>query len=104
MVQKIMKIVEVRQGQTLADIAIKEYGCYEGISLLLNDNSGLSVDVDLVPGTLLKVNEVVPELTSNNIVIANLFKKQQVNPNSGYLITNNNGFYNNSFYNNSFYE
>ncbi|MFA9212471.1 MAG: hypothetical protein ACEQSR_01305 [Candidatus Methylacidiphilales bacterium] len=79
-----MKIVEVRQGQTLADIAIKEYGCYEGIGFLLQDNSSLSVDVDLVPGTLINVQETVPELTTNNITVANVFKTQQINPNSGY--------------------
>jgi hypothetical protein len=81
-----MKTVIVVEGQTIYDIAIKEYGGYEGVFILLEDNS-LDLTTVLTAGDKILVRNVVPELTDNNVLIADYFKANRLNPNSGYLNT-----------------
>lgn len=55
--------VTVRDGQTLADIAIQEYGSLEALPELARVN-GLSVSQDIVTGRVLQL----PQLTFNRMM------------------------------------
>jgi hypothetical protein len=77
-----MKSIIVGNGQQIEDVAIQEYGCQEGVVVLLSDN-GLGLDDLLYPGQVLKVRNVVPELTSNNRVKQVTIANERLEPNSG---------------------
>lgn len=71
-----MKTIESKYGQTSIDVAIQEYGCYEGLFLLLEDNPNVSLGGDLIYGTLINIRDEVPELTANNrTIVAELKNK-----------------------------
>lgn len=79
-----MKTILVREGQTLADIAIQEYGCIEGLMLLVDDNN-LSMDSDVYKDQPLEIREL-PELTADNKkVVQNLIELNKV-PNSQIIV------------------
>jgi hypothetical protein len=71
------------QGQSAIDIAIQEYGAWEGIFLLLDDNPGLgSVEAVPAPGIELVIREV-PVVNNGNVRISEQFKKESYRVNSG---------------------
>jgi len=55
-------------GQSIIDLAVQEYGCYEGLFLMLADNPDVvqAVSAILPPGTELRVRNPVPELNNTN--------------------------------------
>jgi hypothetical protein len=96
-----MKTVTVTQGQTLYDIAIQEYGCYEAVLLLCQDNS-LSLVSELLAGDTILVRDGVPAITDSNISVVQYLKTSSFNPNSGYK-SDVEGFYSHGFYSSKFY-
>ena len=79
-----MRSVSVFEGQTIYDIAIQEYGCFEAVFLLLEDNVGLTLDTELINKQQLNIRNEVPELTETNKQIVEIFKQKNIKPNSGY--------------------
>ncbi len=83
------KTIQVADRQCVTDIAIQQYGCYEGVFELLKDNptklNGLH-DVP-APGTSLLIKTPVPKLTATNQTIAAKFadKKMVVVSGSEYV-------------------
>lgn len=68
------KEVQVYAGQSLADIAIQEYGSMSGLSLLLEDNKARITDITNVPtGTLLIVRTPLPALEVTNKQVVQYF-------------------------------
>lgn len=84
-----MKSIKALEGQTIYDIAIKEYGCFEGVFVVCEDN-GLSLVSELIPGQTILIREPVPELTDTNVQIASYFAVNKVGVNSG-LVTEREG-------------
>lgn len=62
--------IRVGTGQTLCDIAIQEYGCIEGLLLLIEDNNYGNIGIP-VSGLKVDIRPVVPVLTDENVAIAN---------------------------------
>lgn len=91
----------VTQGQTIYDVAMQVYGCYEGIFLLIQDNN-VSLVSELMPGQNLIVRDTVPKLNENNIAVAAYYKLNSIIPNSGWKVSTG-GFYSIGFYNFGFY-
>lgn len=79
-----MNSIKVFEGQTIYDIVIQEYGCFEAIFLLLEDNSSLNIDSELTAGQSLNIRSEVPEITADNINVIQYFKTKNIKPNSGY--------------------
>jgi len=74
-----MKSVQVKDQQTVFDIAVQEYGSIEGVFDLLDGNDNLELDSDIVSGTMLKTGTVIDQsivgyYTKNNIVPATQFE------------------------------
>lgn len=69
--------VRVMSGQTLADVAVQEYGHMDGVWLLLEDNPGLVADLGEVPapGTVVNVRVDVPELGPGSRETAEALKR-----------------------------
>ena len=98
-----MKKIIVRYGQTIFDIAIQEYGCYEGVTVLCQDNV-LSLSSELVAGQVLLIQITVPDFSNGNMQVVNYLVANGIKPNSGYqkpIITA--PFYSGGFYG-SFFE
>lgn len=76
--------VIVKYGQTLFDVAMEQYGCEEGVITIANDNA-LAIDDDLLPGQILLIQPQIPELSINNITIANYFNTNKIGVNSGVI-------------------
>lgn len=79
-----MKQIKAASGQTLIDIAIQEYGCYDGVFILMEDNN-VGLGADVLPGATLVIRDEVPELTEDNVLVANRFKAQKRLINSGFM-------------------
>lgn len=79
-----MKKVTATEGQTIQDLAIQVYGCYEGIIPFCADNN-LSVTGEITPGQQFAVRDEVPELTTNNKAIAAHFAANKIIGNSGWI-------------------
>lgn len=90
------KQVEVFEGQTLIDIAIQEYGCYEGVMLLLKDNA-IRIADDLNAGLVLMVRDEVPELNAINRAVAAFYKANGIKVNTNWQARGQ-GFYEADFY------
>ncbi len=84
-------IIKVKAGQTIYDIALNKYGCYEGVFLLLQDN-GLNLISDVLPGQSLVIRDAVPQLNSTNIPVVADMKLNSTTPNSGYKVVRNADF------------
>jgi hypothetical protein len=74
-------IIKVLSGQTLIDIALQQYGCYEGIAILCQDN-GLSFTSEIKAGDTLIIRDAMPELTDTNIKIAAYYAANKVQVNN----------------------
>lgn len=88
-----MKIITATYGQTLMDIAVQEYGCYEGVTLLMQDND-LALTANLVAGQELLIRDAVPELTATNQAVAQYNRLNGISVNSGNdaASSSNNGY------------
>lgn len=98
-----MATITVSDGQTLIDIAIQQYGCYEGVFDLIKDNEGLGLSSQLVAGQVLNIKDEVPTYNDNNVAIALHFRVNKIRVNSQYLppvITG--GFYHEDDFDNDF--
>jgi hypothetical protein len=62
------KTIIAGDGQTLEDVALQHYGCYEGVFLLTEDN-GLGIDDLLAPGQELLIREPAPTLNDFNKLV-----------------------------------
>lgn len=92
-----MKSITAQSGQTIEDIALQEYGCVEGVVLLLDDN-GLGQDDDVFTGQVLQVRDTVPVLTDNNVAVTEYIKNKGLNPNSSMVNDLQQAFYVNPGY------
>lgn len=74
-----IKQITVQGGQSLIDIAMQQYGCYEGVMLLLQDNADRLTAIDNVPdpGMQLNIRTEVPKLNNANKGIAQAFALQR---------------------------
>lgn len=72
------KIVYVATGQSLQDIAIQEYGCYDAVFELYYDNEDVLEFLNEMPapGTPLKIRSNVPNITSDNQSFAKYFSEK----------------------------
>lgn len=68
--------------QSVVDVALQEYGCYEGSFLIMEDNAALDLSLHsvLIPGVKLLIRTPVPRITATNQGIMELYtaKKTQV--------------------------
>jgi hypothetical protein len=80
-----MKEIVATYGQTIYDIAILEYGCYEGIFILMEDNQ-LDLTSILTPGHKLKIRTEIPRLNETNLSVKYSFQTSGIRPNAGYLV------------------
>lgn len=55
-------IVITTYGQTLFDIALKQYGCCEGVFWILKDNSGMSITDCPEAGTPILIRDNVEDI------------------------------------------
>ena len=85
------KQVIIQEGQTMLDIALQEYGCYEGLFLLLQDNN-VAMGEDINTGDALTIREVVPQLTDSNLVNMQVYRRNNVSVNTGTDATGGNGY------------
>lgn len=71
------KKIVVADRQCVIDLAIQEYGCYEGVWLLLKDNPAKLLGVSDVPaaGMQLLIRNPVPRLTDTNLEVVNAYKE-----------------------------
>lgn len=70
------KEVQVYAGQSLADIAVQEYGSIGGLSLLLEDNKDRLTDITNIPaGTFLIVRTPLPALEVTNKQVVQYFSE-----------------------------
>lgn len=67
----VFKQVTVADRQSLVDIAMQEYGCYEGIFTLLDDNMDRlkAIDEVPIPGMKLNVRVETPRFSPGNRTI-----------------------------------
>lgn len=79
-----MRNVIVTYGQTIFDIAIQEYGTYEGVFLLMEDNN-LGLDSEITAGEMLLVRELVPELDEKNLQTSSYLKANSIAPNAAFV-------------------
>lgn len=77
-----MKTIKVSPGQTLENISVQEYGCLQGILLIVEDN-GFSMDTLLYANQEVLIRDEVPELTENNREVAKYFLETGIKPNAG---------------------
>lgn len=89
----------VRYGQTIFDVAVQNYGHIEGIAILIQDNSGMTLNTTLVSGDILSVNPSkvidsgrVGYLKENAIVIANYDEEVRLSDQEGYWVDANGDF------------
>lgn len=80
------KTIEVQEGQTLANIAVQEYGCVEGMMQLVQVNN-LSLNTALYRGMVLQVQATIPKITNDNREKARLFAAANLSFNSGIIET-----------------
>lgn len=73
------KQVVVADRQSLVDIALQEYGCYEGLFTLLDDNSDRlkAIDEIPVPGMILNIKNKTPILKPENRAIVSEYDRQK---------------------------
>lgn len=76
-------IYTTEAGQTIIDVAIEYYGCYEGVFLILEDNPTLVLGDKLNASQKIVLRDAVPTLTDNNVTIAQYFATKNIKVNSG---------------------
>ncbi len=67
--------VEVKQGQSLMDVAVQVYGDVQAVYKLAEDN-GLEITAQLTPGQLLEVSTD----KAMNKAVASFFKRKELYP------------------------
>lgn len=74
------KQIYVTDRQSLVDIAMQEYGCYDGLFLLLQDNEDRLTDLSDVPAAGMKLNiqTPVPMITGTNQLVAAFYQSKSV--------------------------
>lgn len=77
-----MRTIKVQQGQTLKDIAMQEYGCFEGLQRILElNNIGFGF---LANGANVIVDDTAPVLSENNLRVVKYYQNEAVVVNSHY--------------------
>lgn len=96
-------LVKSIEGQTIYDIALQQYGCFEGVFLILEDNPTINLNTVLQPNTEIKIKDILPELNANNKRIVQVYNQQNVQPNSSYIVAaNGNGYVNEGYVNDNY--
>lgn len=76
------KLITIQDGQTLRDIAMQYYGCAEGLQRIAAlNNLGYQL---LQAGGQILIDDVVPQLTDNNLRVLNYYSRFNVTVNSNY--------------------
>lgn len=74
-----MKSIHTTLGQSLSDVAVQEYGAYEGVFALLIDNEAIGDLSDVLgPGTPLNIREEKLKLNNENITIKQMMDLEQI--------------------------
>lgn len=77
-----MKTVVVAEGQTILDLALKHYGCLEGVANIVADNNLGGATTALLAGQEIEVQETTPELTDKNRRVKALLDQVNVEVNA----------------------
>jgi hypothetical protein len=74
---------KIQAGQTIYDFALQEYGCIEGVLLLMEDNRDLVPDLnaDPKPGSEFLLRESDPIIDT---VVRDFYRKEKTNPSGSY--------------------
>lgn len=82
-----MKEIIVISGQTIYDIALQEYGSYQGIEFILEDNDDINLELDLIPGKLLQIREISDsEREPAELRVLKRYNTDLIKPSSGYSL------------------
>lgn len=76
-------VIKAEEGQTIFDLALRHYGCFEGFELICQDNN-LTVNSELVPGQSIQIRDEVPKLNDTNQSNVIEFENKGIIINSGY--------------------
>jgi hypothetical protein len=61
-----MKVLIVLEGQTIVDVAVQEYGCYEGVLNILEDNTFLALEDGFYAGLEIYIRDEVEAINEKN--------------------------------------
>lgn len=95
-------LVKSIDGQTIFDIALQQYGCFEGVFLIMEDNPTINLNTVLQPETEIKIKDILPELNADNKRVVQLYTQNNVKPNSSYVIDNTNNYVDEGYVNNNY--
>ena len=95
-------LVKSIEGQTIFDIALQQYGCFEGVFLIMELNPTINLNTVLQPNTEIKIKDILPELNADNKRVVQLYTQNNVKPNSSYVIDNTNNYVNEGYVNNNY--
>lgn len=74
-----MKSIHTTLGQSLADVAVQEYGAVEGVFALLIDNEVIGDLSDVLePGTALNIRNEKMKLNNDNLTIKQMMDLEQI--------------------------
>jgi hypothetical protein len=82
-----VKKVKATYGQTIVDIAMQCYGCYEGVFEMIKLNTQMHLSYEVEAGEEVVVHDVVPLLTPNNQAVAEYYRTNNIRVNSSYVAT-----------------
>jgi len=76
-----MRIITVRMGQSVEDVALQYYGTTDGSILILMDNN-LSPDFEPLVGQKLSIRDEVPQINDTNKDVERYLQDKSIAPNS----------------------
>ncbi|MCA0428330.1 MAG: hypothetical protein LCH37_12935 [Bacteroidetes bacterium] len=76
-------VIKAEEGQTIFDLALRYYGCFEGFELICKDNN-LTVNSELRLGQNIQIRDEVPRLNDTNQSNVIEFENKGIVINSGY--------------------
>lgn len=81
----MMKQIPLLFGQTLIDLAIQEYGHYDGLFTILEDNSDVISDFSEVPspGTMINIRLNKPKFSDDSLINSTEFARKDLKAVSG---------------------
>jgi len=75
--------------QSVVDMAMQEYGCYDGVFEIMKDNPELDLSVHsvLIPGVKVLIKDPIPRLTDKNLGLVEIYRQKKVQVVSGAAIS-----------------
>ena len=74
-----MKKYTIREGQSLLDVALQEFGAINGVFQILADNSSLELNSQVVAGDSILIDDT----KSNDLAVREHFRKLKYRVNTG---------------------